>query len=165
VAGRAGATVPLVAAKRGSPAVGLLGTTSPVPAGLSRVVTSPRLNLRPDGGGRLLLQALNLEPSVLPEAPPSTVSEPGAELLRRAGGILRRLEDARLESLRVGVRPLPRDGLTVAGWAPDVEGLYVLVTHSGITLAPVLGELVAQEIGYGGEEPLLAPFRPARFSS
>jgi glycine/D-amino acid oxidase-like deaminating enzyme len=35
--------------------------------------------------------------------------------------------------------------------------------HSGITLAPLVGELVAAEIG-GQPQPLLTPWRPGRFS-
>jgi glycine/D-amino acid oxidase-like deaminating enzyme len=41
-------------------------------------------------------------------------------------------------------RPVPYDGLPVVGFAK--QGLYVAVTHSGITMAPLLGELCAYEI-------------------
>jgi glycine/D-amino acid oxidase-like deaminating enzyme len=40
----------------------------------------------------------------------------------------------------------------------------VVVTHSGLTLAPVLGEIVAQEVLYEPSE-LAASFRPERFSA
>jgi glycine/D-amino acid oxidase-like deaminating enzyme len=164
VAALAGVALPLAPAELGSPAVGLIGVTSPVPAALSRVVSAPGLNLRPDGGGRLMLHAPDLDAGVSPETPPAPAAAEGALLLERARAVLRRLDGARLESLRVGVRPLPADGLSVAGWAPGVEGLYLLVTHSGITLAPVLGELAAREIAAGADEALLRPFRPGRFA-
>jgi glycine/D-amino acid oxidase-like deaminating enzyme len=165
VAALAGVALPLAQAERGSPAVGVLGVTLPVPAALSRVVSAPGLNLRPDGGGRLMLHAPDQDAGVSPEAPPSPASAEGARLLDLARAVLRRLDGARLESLRVGVRPLPADGLSVAGWAPGAEGLYLLVTHSGITLAPILGELAAREIAAGADEALLMPFRPGRFAS
>jgi glycine/D-amino acid oxidase-like deaminating enzyme len=44
-----------------------------------------------------------------------------------------------------------------------VPGCYVIATHSGITLAPLLGELIAEEIVSGEMSDLLAPFRPDRF--
>ena len=42
---------------------------------------------------------------------------------------------------------------------PDV---YVAITHSGVTLAPIIGELVAQEITEGQLADLLKDFRPDR---
>ncbi len=165
VAARAGVSIPLVPAETGSAAVGLLATAAPRATRLRRVVSSPQLNLRPDGDGRLLLQALDLDETVRPEAPPGIDSPHSAELLRRAGLLLRDFGGAHLESLRVGVRALPVDARSVVGWAPGVEGLYVVVTHSGITLAPVLGELAAREVGGGADEALLRPFRPSRFAS
>ena len=165
VVARAGVSIPLVPAETGSRAVGLLGATAPVATRLRRVVSSPQLNLRPDEPYRILLQALDLERTVEPDAPPGIDSPLAAELLRRAGLLLRHFDGAHLESLRVGVRPLPVDGRSVVGWAPGVEGLYVVVTHSGITLAPVVGELAAKEVGGGADVPLLRPFRPSRFAS
>jgi glycine/D-amino acid oxidase-like deaminating enzyme len=165
VAARAGVSIPLVPAETGSEAVGLLAAAAPGATRLRRVVSSPQLNLRPDGDGRILLQALDLDGTVRPEAPRGIDSPHGAELLRRAGRLLRDFRGAHLESLRVGVRALPVDGRSVVGWAPGVEGLYVVVTHSGITLAPVLGELAAREVGGGADEALLRPFRPSRFAS
>ena len=164
VAARAGVSIPLVPAETGSAAVGLLGATAPVATRLQRVISSPQLNLRPDGGGQILLQALDLEATVQPESPPGLDSPLATELLRRARQLLRGFDGAYLESLRVGVRALPVDGRSVVGWAPGVEGLYVVVTHSGVTLAPVLGELAAREVGCGADEPLLRPFRPSRFA-
>ena len=62
----------------------------------------------------------------------------------------------------VGLRALTADLLPAVG--PLSDRTYVAVTHSGITLAPALGELVAAEVLGRGEEPLLAPFRPDRLT-
>jgi len=35
--------------------------------------------------------------------------------------------------------------------------------HSGVTLAPVIGQLVANEILSGQMDPRLSPYRPMRF--
>jgi glycine/D-amino acid oxidase-like deaminating enzyme len=60
------------------------------------------------------------------------------------------------------VRPMPADGFTLAGPVAERPGLYLVVTHSGVTLGPLLGELAAGEITTGEGSPLLDQFRPAR---
>jgi glycine/D-amino acid oxidase-like deaminating enzyme len=47
---------------------------------------------------------------------------------------------------------------------PWLDGLYLAVSHSGVTLAPVLGRLVAGEVATEAADGLLAPFRPSRFA-
>ena len=51
--------------------------------------------------------------------------------------------------------------MTLQGWLPGAGPLYVVVTHSGLTLAPVLAEIAAQEVT-GTPHPLAAAFRPDR---
>jgi D-hydroxyproline dehydrogenase subunit beta len=75
--------------------------------------------------------------------------------------LLRNADTARIESAQIGIRALPADRLPVVG--PALEGLYVVVTHSGVTLAPVLGELVAGELIDERQGAALERFRPARF--
>ena len=41
---------------------------------------------------------------------------------------------------------MPADGLTLAGAVEGRPGLALAVTHSGVTLGPLLGELLAQEL-------------------
>jgi glycine/D-amino acid oxidase-like deaminating enzyme len=72
---------------------------------------------------------------------------------------------AHLESLRVGQRALPADGLTVAGYLQIETPVYTLATHSGITLGPLLGRLAADEILHGRRSPLLDGFAPDRLTS
>lgn len=64
-----------------------------------------------------------------------------------------------IENVMLGVRPVPKDGLPIVGW---VDGVYAATMHSGITLGPLMGQLVAAEI-LGEQQAILAPFRPARF--
>jgi glycine/D-amino acid oxidase-like deaminating enzyme len=63
----------------------------------------------------------------------------------------------------VGIRPIPEDGFPAIGRAPGVAGLYVAVTHSGITLPPAIGHFVADEILTGEREGLLKPYGLERF--
>jgi glycine/D-amino acid oxidase-like deaminating enzyme len=57
---------------------------------------------------------------------------------------------------------MPADGLPAVGYVPGVENAYVVVSHSGVTLAPVLGALVARDL-LSGDEAALSPFRLGRF--
>ena len=70
-----------------------------------------------------------------------------------------------IEAIRVGQRAIPADGLTVAGHLDESERLYVIATHSGVTLALHLADLAAEEIVGGRRAEALAPFRPQRFSA
>ena len=61
-------------------------------------------------------------------------------------------------------RAMPADRLPILGPLPWLDSLYLAVSHSGVTLAPALGRLVAQEITDQPPDGLLAPFRPGRFA-
>ena len=50
------------------------------------------------------------------------------------------------------------------GFSDDVVNVYFAVTHSGVTLAPVIGEFATIEILDGVSVDLLEPFRPGRFT-
>lgn len=165
VAALAGLDVPLLDPDlAGSATVGFLATTEPVPARLSRILTHSRLNVRPDGGGRLLLQALDLDGAADPADPPPTDGSLAAKITGRLPAVLALTDGTRLEKIRVGQRPLPADGLTIAGFADPDSRFYAVATHSGITLGPLLGDLVSGEI-FGTESPLLKSFCPSRFTS
>jgi glycine/D-amino acid oxidase-like deaminating enzyme len=59
---------------------------------------------------------------------------------------------------------MPTDRLPIVGPVPWLESLYLAVTHSGVTVAPALGKLVAREVAAGEPDGLLASFRPGRFA-
>ena len=56
------------------------------------------------------------------------------------------LARARVEATRVGVRPMPRDEKPIVGTIPGLEGFYVAVSHSGVTLGPLWGRIAAAEV-------------------
>jgi glycine/D-amino acid oxidase-like deaminating enzyme len=64
----------------------------------------------------------------------------------------------------VAWRAMPADRLPIIGPMPGLESLYLPVTPSGVTLAPILGRLVAAEIAEKVPERLLEPMRPGRFA-
>ena len=126
--------------------------------------TTPDLNIRPYGAGRLLLQAPDLDANADVSNPPGTRSEVAAVMLARLHGRLRTIDVARIEWGGVGGRVLPRGRPTVAGPIDPQRRVYVVATHSGVTLAPLLGRLVRSELVDGNTEEILAPFRPERFT-
>lgn len=141
----------------GNAAVGFLATTGPVSARLSRVVTSEGINLRPAHRGSVLVQTLDQDGFAVPGEP---VPEHVRETMRRRAA--ERLGvSAVLENAVLGVRSLPSDGLPVAGYVGPRT--YALAGHSGVTLAPLLGELAAREI-CGERQNRLEPYRPGRFT-
>jgi D-hydroxyproline dehydrogenase subunit beta len=157
--------VPLVPwAAPGATAPGLVVQAGPVtPPGPARIVHAPRVYLRPHAGGLVHL-----------EAPDAAVDlhTPGADLRRWAGELLRRarrvaggLDGARVAGYRVCVRPMPADGRSIVGWLPGAGGVYVAVTHSGVTLAAHLAELITAELASGTAPAELAPYRPGRFAA
>ena len=55
--------------------------------------------------------------------------------------------------------------MTIAGLMPSATGLHLAVTHSGVTLAPALGSLIADSIETGSPAPRLTPFSLGRFQT
>ena len=77
--------------------------------------------------------------------------------------MLKGAEDMVLDFHTVGYRPTPTDGFPIVGRPKGTSGLYVAVTHSGVTLAPAVGLFAAEEILQGHRNPLLAPYAADRF--
>jgi glycine/D-amino acid oxidase-like deaminating enzyme len=128
------------------------------PPGLVRtLVATPYLEVREAADGHLVVAA-------------GYGGEIHEDDLRRTGEtMLHRLtasfgsHDVRLVSVRLGTRPMPADELPIIGAVPGVHGAYIAVMHSGVTLAPAAGRLVASEVVQGVEADELAGLRPARF--
>src|SRR5262245_5802794 len=144
---------------------GLLAVTSPPAQPLGRVVHAPGVHLRPEPSGGLLLGARDLDPQVTDTTAPASGSEIAAVLLQRAARVFAPARDLPLVECRIGVRPMPADNQTVAGRIPGLANAWMLATHSGVTLGPLLGRLIADEITSGAPSAPLAPFRPERFAA
>ena len=48
---------------------------------------------------------------------------------------------------------------------PGFDNAWMIATHSGVTLGPLLGRLIADEILRDTPSATLAPFRPDRFAA
>ncbi len=149
---------------------GFLLETAPTPLGraLELVLWAPDaagFHLRPTAAGGLLLGADDLDAEVGEGDDPATIARAREELLRRAKAWLPALplaEVAAAATWRIGRRAMPRDGHSILGPLAALPGLFVAVTHSGVTLALRGGALLTAELA-GAAPPALDPFRPARF--
>jgi glycine/D-amino acid oxidase-like deaminating enzyme len=158
-----GVAVDVLPTVQGSPAIGLLGYASSSTARLGRTISTANLNVRPGrAAGRYVLQAPDLDRLADPDGPPDPGDTAARELLARTRTAVGGFTNARVDELRVGYRVVPADRITVSEWAPGLEGLYLVVTHSGYTLGLHLAELVAAEVAGGVESPALAYLRRAR---
>lgn len=147
-----GITVPV----EGPP--GLIVHSKPVPKMLNGLVLATELHVRQTHDGRII--AGSDFGGTDPGNDPLGAAE---ELFAKLRAFLTGGEALEMEFHTVGYRPTPKDGFPILGEAGGVEGLYLAVTHSGITLAPAIGRFAAEEILTGTKEPLLAPYRLSRF--
>ncbi|WP_394436000.1 NAD(P)/FAD-dependent oxidoreductase [Streptomyces sp. SGAir0957] len=145
---------------------GLLAESAPLPGPpLAAIVVAPGVDLRPTPEGGVLALSweidARLDATADPRGPAALDGLP-RELHRRARTVLPGLARTGIADARIGVRPIPADGLPLAGAVASAPGLYHLVSHSAVTLAPVLGRLAAREIVTGRPAAELAPYRPDR---
>lgn len=97
----------------------------------------------PTGGQLRLAGTLEIGPLGLP-----WMRQRLAMLTTGARRYLNGIEGARAVADWAGYRPCTSDGMPVIGWAPNTPGLLVATGHAmmGMTLGPVTGEIVAQQI-------------------
>jgi glycine/D-amino acid oxidase-like deaminating enzyme len=165
----AAAPVPLVPwAGPGATAPGLVVQAGPSASpGLTRMIHTPGVHLRPHEGGHVHLEAPDAAVDL--HTPDKELRRWAGELLDRARQVTGVLDDATVTGYRVCVRPMPADGQSIVGWLPGAPGVYVAVTHSGVTLGARLAALIAADLLSADEpgdadEAELAPYRPGRFA-
>lgn len=129
---------------------------------LSRPVHTPTVRLRPHGTDQLWIGADATDTAML--TPDVDVPAAARQLLAAARATIDLPDEAAEHTSATAMRPMPADELPSIGGLAAVPGYYEAVTHSGATLAPLVGELLAEEIVTGEAAPVLAPFRPDRFA-
>jgi len=137
---------------------GLIVHSRPYKKLLNGVVLADRLHMRQTTEGRIIAGSDfgGGEPGENPQAEALSLFEAMKAMLRDAEGL-------EFDFHTVGYRPTPADGFPIVSRAAGVGGLYIAVTHSGITLAPAVGLFAAREILDGERELLLAPYGLERF--
>ncbi|MCJ8056895.1 FAD-binding oxidoreductase [Shinella curvata] len=168
-----GPAVPKMAAASGQTIgdgtpVALLVQTKPLAHPLRAVLNTPRVAVRPAPGGAFSIDAdwaadegVTLRADGGYDIDDTVV----AALLAEAAKVMEGNPKLEVATIGVGGKPIPGDGEPVVGALKDIPGYHVAFSHSGATLGLIVGELLAFEVATGGEHPMLATFRPERFSA
>jgi len=148
-----GLSVPLIE----SP--GLLAHTHPTEPLLNHVVLAPGPHMKQNLDGRVVT-------GVGFGGKPSTDDSlaNGERILDDARRFVSGLKGVSVERVSLGFRPLPRDGFPAVGFSSGAPDVYVAVMHSGVSMAPIMGPLVAAEILDDRRVELLEDFRLERFA-
>lgn len=170
VAALAGVTVPL----KSSP--GVVVRSTPQPPMVNGVLATEETHFHQQADGRVIMgddysppakvelhRLLEQHPLDFPAA--EIAARHGVRIRGQAARYLPALADATVESVALCWRPMPQDEYPIVGFAPGSTSIYVTVTHSGVTLAPIIGELAAMELLDGVKVDLLAPYRLERFKT
>ena len=149
----AGLKVPL----KDSP--GVLIHTAPMPRLIDRIVLAPGVHFKQQLDGTIVAGG-----QIVAGAGTATTSVVEAEeILSHAAGYLLQLRDAVVGKVTLGYRVMPEDEYPIVGFSTKWPNVYIAATHSGVTLAPVVGELAAREILDHCPVTLLDNYRPSRF--
>jgi sarcosine oxidase subunit beta len=78
--------------------------------------------------------------------------------------LLPALANVRLLRSWAGIRPVPPDGYPIIGPVDGVENLLISVMHRGVSLAPVIGEIMTDLITTGRTTHNIEPYLLSRFA-
>ena len=117
------------------------------------------INSRQLTDGRVMIHGGTQSRSIADES-----IEDAEMLIQETAKYLPSTRDLRVQEVRSALRPMPPDGLPVLGRLASTPNAYITYTHSGVTLAPIIGEMAALEIRTGVETEILTPYRPERFN-
>jgi glycine/D-amino acid oxidase-like deaminating enzyme len=145
-----------IALRMTSPA-GLLSHSKPAPKLLNGLVMTPGLHIRQTTEGRIVAGT-----DFAGADPEGDADALAADLQRQIEKMVKGAEGIGLDFLTVGHRPTPADGFPAIGRPRGRDGLYTILTHSGVTLAPALGLFAAQDLLTGSRDALLDPYHPDR---
>ncbi len=143
---------------------GLLFISEPAPVSIKSVIHAPEANIRAEGGSRVRIHRDDYDERAEGERPIDLEDPICQRAVDNAAIVLPGLKGMRPEGVRLGVRPMPKDGHPIVGFEPEITGFYELVMHSGITLSAIMGMLVTEDL-MGSDPPELTPYRPERFTS
>lgn len=138
---------------------GIIIRTLAVKPFLDHLILAPELHFRQDLDGSLLVGE-----NFSGHYSGSNPVDVAGTLMQRLRARLPNVSGLKLGRITLGQRPVPLDGYPAVGWIDDGHSLYVASMHSGVTLAPIVGKIVSEELLAGIAADLLAPFRPTRFN-
>ncbi len=131
---------------------------------LDCILASPIGEIRQEPAGQLLMPVAVNHQADSAETLAQSPEDAADEAMARLRGLLFGLDGVSWAEITAAARPVPADGLPVVGQV--AEGVYAACLHSGITLGPIVAELVCQDISGrldNAGTAMLAPYRPDRF--
>ena len=143
--------------------------TQPMKKIIDRVLVMPSFHIHQQHDGTVIigeqggapishLNRLTMKPELFPNE--ESEIQHGQRILAIAQQFVPQLKTVKLEEVVIGWIPSTHNGGPVVGHLKNIPGTYLATTNSGVTLAPIIGELVAMELLDGTETNLLADFRP-----
>ena len=152
---------------------GVILVTKPMPPLINRVIVAPGVHIHQRIDGRIVLgeqegapdteahaERLRNRPNQFPE---NVFAEQHAiRILGIAEQFVPGILSAEIEDVFIGWRPLPVDGHPVLGRSPNQPAAYLAIMHSGVSLAPIVGELAAKEIITRQQASGIEAYRPDR---
>ncbi|MCI5045420.1 MAG: FAD-binding oxidoreductase [Aquisalinus sp.] len=152
---------------------GIIVITQPMPRLINRIIVAPGVHIHQRDDGRIVLgeqdgapdntahqMRLSHRPTSFPD--PAFAEQHASRILMTAEAFVPGMASADIEDVYIGWRPLPLDGHPVLGRSPNQPRAYLAIMHSGVSLAPAVGELVAKEILYNASAATLDEYRPDR---
>lgn len=137
---------------------GILAHSVPRPIALDRLAYGPGANIKQTADGGFVTG----ENFGVSKGEPTR--EVGEALLAKAASYIPAIREAKLDFVTLGHRVLPKDSFPIVGHLPGTANAYVAAMHSGMTQAPLIGQLAAIEVLGGPKADLLTTFRPERFA-
>lgn len=146
--------------------------TQPMKKIIDRVLVMPSFHIHQQHDGKVVIGEQAGAPishlnrlAMKPESFPSAAFEMqhGERILAIAQKFVPQLKTVKMEEVVIGWIPSTHNGGPVVGHLKNIPGAYLATTNSGVTLAPIIGELVAMELLDETETNLLADFHPDRF--
>lgn len=152
---------------------GVIVITKPMKPVVNRIIAGPGGHLHQRLDGRIVLgeqmgapetEAHTARLAGRPNSFPNRAiaAEHAARVISLSAAFVPDMADAEVEDTFIGWRPLPLDGHPVLGASTQQKDVHIAITHSGVTLAPIIGALTAHEVLKGERIKRLNPYRPDR---
>ncbi|KAF5624658.1 d-amino acid dehydrogenase small subunit [Fusarium tjaetaba] len=137
---------------------GLLVNTAPTEKRyLNTLLRLPGLHMRQTLDGHILFGA-----SFAGGQPGDDPQATAEDLFNQVQHVFQNGDQLEFSHYTIGLRPEPDDGYPILG-STGLEGLDLAVMHSGVTNAALVGELLADKVVFGIEDPMLEDYRLDRF--
>ena len=156
-----------------TPTPGIILRSAPVEDRFNKIIVGPGVHIHQQKNGVIFLgeqdgapfnhnDRLRGRPNKFPS---KEFEELHAErIMNTAKKFTTGLENIKINQVSIGWRPLPKDGIPIIGRLKNMQGVYISMMHSGISLAAIVSKFITEEILENKSIPLLDNFRPSRFS-